>query len=100
MMRFSISPLIAILSVVSFFPHVSAIRLLKSTSLATCQDNSSFTASLFDVTFTLDNSTVTFDIIGISSIEGNVTVSVNIEFYGYSLLHKTFSPCDLGLGGM
>jgi uncharacterized membrane protein len=99
-MRFSISPLIAILSVVSFFPHVSAIRLLKSTSLATCQDNSSFTASLFDVTFTPDNATVTFDIIGISSISGNVTFSVNIELYGYPVVQKTFSPCDLGLGGM
>lgn len=99
-MRFSISSLVALLSLISLSPLVSAERLLKSTSLTTCQDNSSFTASLFDVVFTPDNATVTFDIIGISSIEGNVTFSVNIEAYGYSVVQKTFSPCDLGLEGM
>lgn len=100
-MRLSmISPFIAITSILSFAQYASAEKLLKSSSLNTCQDNSSFTASLFNVVLTPDNRTVSFDIVGVSSVSGNVSFGIDIIAYGISIYTKDLNPCNVGLNGM
>jgi hypothetical protein len=93
-------PTLSLLSIlVSFSPFTSAIRLLESKSLNPCQDNSNFTASLFNVVFTPDNGSIAFDIVGVSSIQGNVSVQAEVIAYGYTAVNQTIDPCTAGLGG-
>ncbi|KAI9735833.1 MAG: hypothetical protein M1834_001298 [Cirrosporium novae-zelandiae] len=84
----------------AFLPFTSATRLIESSSLNTCMDNSSFTASLFNVVFTPDNNTISFDIVGVSSISGNVTAELQVIAYGYNILSETLDPCSMDLSGM
>lgn len=94
-MRFArISPLTAILTLVSFIAGVSADEpLLISTSLNTCIDHSNFTASLFNVIFTPNNRTVAFDIVGISYLTGNFTLDVEASAYGLVIFETQIDPC-------
>ena len=99
-MHFRLLPTITLLSAfLSFAPFTSAVRLLESKSLNPCQDNSNFTASLFNVVFTPDNGSIAFDIVGVSSIQGNVSVIVEAIAYGYTAVNQTIDPCTAGLGG-
>ncbi|QDS71899.1 hypothetical protein FKW77_000247 [Venturia effusa] len=75
-------------------PLVSAIRMFESNSLSTCISNSSFSATLFNVVFTPDNGTLSFDINGISQISSKVLVEFQVLGYGYSIYHKTIDPCS------
>ncbi|KAH6683263.1 hypothetical protein B0J14DRAFT_467733 [Halenospora varia] len=95
-MRSSIllSPFVFVTSFLSLLSSVSAIRIIESKSLNSCQDNSSFTASLFHVTFTPDNNTLAFDIVGVSSVQGNVSFGVDVIAYGASIYKTTINPCD------
>lgn len=94
-MRSSIllSPVVFLTSFLSLFSGASAVRLIESKSLNACQDNSSFTASLFNVVFTPDNLTLTFDVVGVSSIQGNVTFGIQVTAYGLNIFHETLDPC-------
>jgi len=56
-------------------------------------ENSSFSATLFNVMFTPDNSTLTFNIVGVSEISGNVTMELELLAYGYSALKRQLDPC-------
>ncbi|KAG0652549.1 ion channel FLC2 [Hyphodiscus hymeniophilus] len=95
------SPLVFLASLLSFLSSASAIRLIESKSLNACQDNSSFTASLFNVIFTPDNLTLTFDIVGVSSVQGNVSFGIEVTAYGFSILQETLDPCtQKDLSGM
>ena len=87
-------------TVLSLVTDISAIRLIESKSLNACQDNSSFTATLFNVVFTPDNRTFTFDVVGVSSIQGNVTFNVQATAYGINVLHRVINPCDSNLQGL
>ena len=78
----------------------SAERMLKSASLNTCQENSSFTASLFNVVFTPNNNTATISVVAISSVQGNVVFDVELTVYGFKFLERTINPCDIGLAGL
>ncbi|EPE10117.1 calcium-related spray protein [Ophiostoma piceae UAMH 11346] len=78
----------------------SAEKLLKSGSLNTCQSNSGFTASLFDVVYTPSNGSASVDMVAVSSIEGNVVFDAIITAYGYQIIRKTVDPCDSGLAGL
>jgi hypothetical protein len=102
-MRSSIilSPFVLLTSFLSLLSGTSAIRLIESKSLNACQDNSSFTASLFNVVFTPDNLTLTFDVVGVSSIQGNVTFGIEVTAYGLSIFKETLDPCtQKSLNGM
>jgi hypothetical protein len=99
-MRATCSAWAGLISILAFLPQINAVRLIESKSLNTCQDNSSLTASLFNVVFTPNNLTLTFDIVGVSSIQGNVTFDVDVTAYGYKLLTKTLDPCTMNLPGM
>lgn len=95
-----LSPFTAALSLLSLFPGASAMRLIESKSLNSCQDNSSFTASLFNVIFTPDNKTLTFDVVGVTSLSGNITLKVEAFAYGYRLLNQQLDPCTMDLPGL
>lgn len=89
-----LSPLVLLTSLLSLFSGASAIRLIESKSLNTCQTNSSLTASLFNVVFTPDNLTLTFDIVAVSSIQGNVTFEIEVTAYGLLIIHEPLDPCN------
>jgi hypothetical protein len=101
-MRSSIllSPFVFLTTLLSLLSGASAVRLIESNSLNACQQNSSFTASLFNVVFTPNNNTITFDVIGVSSIQGNVSFGIEVTAYGYQLLKETLDPCNMNLNGM
>lgn len=94
------SSLTVLLSLATFSPLTSAIRLIESKSLNPCQDNSNFTASLFNVVFTPDNNTLAFDVVGVSSIQGNVTAELMVIAYGFTALKQTLDPCTMNLDGL
>lgn len=97
-MRFSrLSPLAALASLASL---AAAEPILQSKSLNTCQENSSFTASLFNVVFTPNNNTANVDIVAVSSVQGSVIFDVMISAYGYQIIRTTVNPCDAGLAGL
>lgn len=100
-MRFSTSSLVATFTtLVAFSPLASALRVIESKSLVSCQENSNFTASLFNVVFTPDNNTLSFDIVGVSSINGNVTAELEVIAYGYTAVKETLDPCEMDLAGL
>lgn len=84
----------------SIIPTISALRLIESKSLNPCQDNSSFTATLFNVVFTPDNNTLAFDVVGVSSIQGNVTAELEVIAYGFTAMKQRLDPCTMNLRGL
>lgn len=97
-MRFAFTTLIsALLALTSF---ASAERKLLSQSLAQCQQNSSFSANLFDVLFTPDDGKLRFNVTGVSTVEGNITIEAFVYAYGYLAYQKSINPCDSDLLGL
>jgi len=84
----------------SLSPIALAERLIESKSLNPCQDNSSFTATLFNVIFTPANNSLAFDIVGVSSISGYVVADIEAIAYGFTALNQTLDPCTQNLEGM
>lgn len=100
-MRFSRSPLsLLITALLAILPATSAERLIQSSSLNECQDNSKFSASLFNVVFTPSNESIAFDVVGTSTITGNITITLLLEAYGLTVLTKTLDPCEEGWTGL
>lgn len=93
-------PLLVVASLGAFFSTASAEKMLQSSSLNTCQADSGFTASLFNVVFTPGNNSANVDIVAVSSIEGDVVFDVKISAYGYQIIRSTVDPCDVGLAGL
>ncbi|ROV93572.1 hypothetical protein VMCG_08053 [Cytospora schulzeri] len=81
-----------------FIVSVSAEYVLQTTSLSTCQDNSGFSASLFDVVYTPNNNTASVDMTATSTVEGYVLFDIAITAYGYEIMRKTIDPCTAGDG--
>ena len=71
-------------------------RQLTSSSLNPCQKDNKFSATLFDVAFTPNNGTLTFDVNGVASISGNVTIELYVLAYGLNVYSSTLNPCDAG----
>lgn len=84
----------------SVLPSASAVRYIESKSLNPCQQNPSFTASLFNVIFTPNNGSVAFDIVGVSTISGKVTADIEIIAYGIKIFNRPLDPCTNNLEGM
>ncbi|KAI5861640.1 duf907 domain-containing protein [Durotheca rogersii] len=80
-------------------PALSAERILRSTSLNSCQENSGFTASLFSVVYIPSQGVAHVNISAFSTIEANVIFDIDITAYGYSFLHRTINPCEVNLAG-
>jgi hypothetical protein len=81
-------------------PAVAGEQMLISNSLNTCQDDSSFSASLFNVVYTPGNNSATVDMVATSSVQGNVIFDVAISAYGYEFLRRQVDPCDTMLQGL
>jgi len=73
-----------------------ADRILETNSLEPCPGTTDggFTATLFDVTVTPDNNTVTYDITAVVSISGKVNATIDIIAYGYSIKAIKLDPCS------
>ncbi|KAK4225931.1 putative flavin carrier protein [Podospora fimiseda] len=95
-----LNPLLLLSTVATVVFPAAAEHVLRSTSLAACQENSGFTASLFDVVFTPDNLTASINMIATSSIEGYVVFDITILAYGYQIVKTTVNPCTSNLPGM
>ena len=92
-MRFS-TPSALLLSCMSAFQLGAAERRLESTALQTCQENSMFTASLFNMSFTPDDNRASIDIRSTSSLEGYVKFDFSVSAYGFEFIRQTLDPCD------
>lgn len=99
-MQIPFSSIALIATFLTLTPYTFAIRLIESNSLNPCLDNSNFTATLFNVVFTPDNRTLAFDVVGVSSIEGNVTAELRVIAYGFTALTEVLDPCTMDLGGL
>lgn len=88
------------LSLLSLIPSAFAANILESESLEACQANSGFTATLFQVAFTPNNDSIAFNVVGVSTISGNVTFEIDVAVYGYNLIQKALNPCDANLDGL
>lgn len=86
-------------SLATFLVPASAEDVLRSSSLAACQENSGFTASLFDVVFTPKDNKLSINMIATSSIEGKVLFDVAIIAYGYQITRTTLDPCNGDIAG-
>ena len=91
---------LSLLSLAAIILPANAEYVLKSNSLAACQDNSGFTASLFDVVFTPNNLSATIDMIATSSVEGKVVFDITILAYGYEIIRTVIDPCTSNLPGL
>ncbi|MCJ1322505.1 hypothetical protein MMC15_007854 [Xylographa vitiligo] len=80
----------------SLLSLVAAGREISSNSLLDCSSNPNpgFTATVFDVVFTPDDDTLTYDINADSTITGNVTFQIQAEAYGITVFNKTINPCE------
>ncbi|KAM0327220.1 hypothetical protein ACHAQA_006354 [Verticillium albo-atrum] len=100
-MRFSfVRPIVLLSYFAAVLSPVAAERILQSTSLNSCQEESSFSASLFNVVFTPGNNSVGINIVGVVSVEGYVVFDVTLEAYGYKAIHQVIDPCKSDLAGI
>src|ERR1700760_292743 len=93
-MRLLSSFSVALATLSALVPFASAMRILESNSLATCMQNSSFSATLFNVAFTPDNGSLAFSLNGVSQISQYVQLEFQVLGYGYNVYHKTIDPCS------
>jgi hypothetical protein len=93
-MRF-ITEVLGVLGV--FVAGVSGARVLKASSLVTCMENSAISATNFDVSFTPDNRTVTYDVTANVEISGNATALITVYAYGIQVIQETLNPCKLNI---
>jgi hypothetical protein len=102
-MRFSLGKPLALLASVAALvaPTLASDGpMLQSASLNTCQEQSGFSASLFNVVFTPKNNSASINIIAVSSIQGYVIFDAIITAYGYQITRVQVDPCKAGLAGL
>jgi hypothetical protein len=91
--------LVALTSLVGLLSPVTAERLLTATSLNSCQEDSSFTASYFHLIFTPGNGSALIDIEATSSVQGKVKFDITASAYGHQFLQQIVDPCELEVPG-
>lgn len=94
------SPLAFLASLAALLSPAASERMLKSSSLNTCQQNSQFSASLFNVVYTPSNGSANINVVATSSIQGNVKFDISAYAYGYNFLNKVFDPCTMKISGL
>ncbi|CAM1503727.1 Fc.00g013180.m01.CDS01 [Cosmosporella sp. VM-42] len=101
-MKLFTATLVVLSWVVTLLPSAMAERILQSNSLNSCQPGSAFSASLFNVVITPNNSMATITLAAVASIQGEVVFDITLNVYGYPFISKTVDPChdDLKLPGM
>lgn len=73
---------------------VSGERVLMSQSLSSCQDDSSFSASVFNIVYTPGNNSAFIKMDATSSVEGKVKFDITITAYGYEIVNTPMDPCE------
>jgi hypothetical protein len=91
--------LVALTSLVGLLSPVTAERLLTATSLNSCQEESSFTASYFNLIFTPDNGSALIELDATSSVQGKVKFDITASAYGHQFLQQVVDPCELEVPG-
>lgn len=99
-MWFSRTPILLLSFFAAICSPAGAEQMLSSSSLNSCQADSGFTASLFNVVYTPANSSATVDLSATSSIQGSVIFDVSIVAYGLSIIRQQVDPCKIGLAGL
>ncbi|KAG6004581.1 hypothetical protein E4U21_000915 [Claviceps maximensis] len=94
------APLLLLASMATMLSEVTGERMLMSNSLNNCQEDSSFTASLFNVVYTPNNNSATVEVVATSSVQGYVLFELAISAYGYTFLKRVVDPCEMKLGGL
>ncbi|KAF1951585.1 TRP-domain-containing protein [Byssothecium circinans] len=92
----SLSQAVALLAAASLPLASAAIpkeRMIETRSLNPCMTNSSFSAQLFNVVFTPNNRTLTYDVEGYSNIDQKVTAELELLVYGLSAMKQDLNPC-------
>lgn len=79
---------------------VAGESMLYSSSLNPCQKNNNFSATQFDVTLTPKNNSLSFSVVGVSTIQGNVTIELVVIAYGLNAYQTTLDPCELNFQGL
>lgn len=97
-MKSPISSLICLL--LALLPAASAEEMLFSSSLNPCQQNNNFSATQFDVTLTPSNNSLSFSVVGVSTIQGYVRIDLKVFAYGLNVYETTINPCDDDLDGL
>ncbi|KAJ6783354.1 hypothetical protein PWT90_04353 [Aphanocladium album] len=100
MRSFFKAPLLLLAAAATLLSPASAEKKLQSLALSTCQANSGFSASLFNVVFTPNNNTAFVSMVATSSIHGYVNFDVTVTAYGYEIIHQTVDPCKTSLSGL
>ncbi|KAJ8131148.1 hypothetical protein O1611_g2478 [Lasiodiplodia mahajangana] len=76
-----------------------AEKKLETNSLNSCQANSGFTASLFNLRYTPSKNSIDVNISAVSTIEARVKFDVSISAYGYEFYSLIIDPCEFDLAG-
>ncbi|PHH89472.1 hypothetical protein CDD83_5992 [Cordyceps sp. RAO-2017] len=74
-------------------PVAKGEKLLMSKSLNTCQEESGFSASLFDVIYTPENNSARINLDALSTIQGKVVIDLAVSVYGYPVFSTVIDPC-------
>ncbi|KAI0817267.1 hypothetical protein GGR55DRAFT_10406 [Xylaria sp. FL0064] len=83
----------------AFVLPAAAEKVLETNSLNSCQANSGFTASLFNLRYTPSENTIDVNISAVSTIEAKVKFDVTITAYGFQFYSLIIDPCELQLAG-
>ncbi|KAI1199062.1 hypothetical protein F5X97DRAFT_137379 [Nemania serpens] len=77
----------------------AAEKKLETDSLNSCQANSGFTASLFNLRYTPSKNSLEVNISAVSTIQARVIFDVAISAYGFQFYSLILDPCKLELPG-
>lgn len=74
--------------------HVAGTQILQTSGFSTCLDKSNIIVNTADIQYNNDNKTVSFNVVGSSTVSVNVTAVLNVTAYGNSVYSNSFNPCD------
>ncbi|KAL6938219.1 Flavin carrier protein 2 [Hanseniaspora osmophila] len=70
-------------------------KLLRTSSLLTCMENSQFSSSFFDVTYFPGNTSVVFNIEAVTTISSKVEIEFQVIAYGLNIIQRSINLCSL-----
>ena len=71
-----------------------AANTLSSSGFTNCEPNADVQVDNADIQFDRDSGTITFDVVGSSKRNQNVTASLVVTAYGSQVYSNSFDPCD------
>jgi hypothetical protein len=93
------APLVLLVCLFALVLPATASKKLETNSLNSCQANSGFTASLFNLRYQPSTGQAEINISAISTVEASVKFDIAISAYGYQFYHLVIDPCEFGLAG-